>query len=57
MIIKSLTTQENPFNSTQDIREWIARRNREVTVNVEQIPFSEMKMWHSDADGSMHHGW
>lgn len=55
MIIKSLTTQENPFNSTQEIREWIARRNREVTVKVEQIPFSEMKMWYSDEDGSIHH--
>lgn len=55
MIIKSLTTQVNPFNSTQEIREWIARRNREVTVKVEQIPFSEMKMWHSDEDGSIHH--
>ena len=44
MIIKSLLTSENPFNSTDEIREWIKRRNREVTVNVEQIPFSEMKM-------------
>ena len=55
MIIKSLITQANPFNTTQEIREWIARRNREVAVKVEQIPFNEMKMWHSDYDGSIHH--
>ena len=55
MIIKSLLTKENPFNSTQELREWIKRRNREVTVNVEQIPFAEMNMWHSDEDGSIHH--
>ena len=42
MIIRSLTTLENPFNSTKEIREWIARRNREVTVDVKQIPLSEI---------------
>ena len=55
MIIRSLTTQENPFNSTQEIREWIGRRNREVTVNVEQIPFCELRCWHSEEDGSIRH--
>ncbi|MBQ3656335.1 MAG: NDP-hexose 2,3-dehydratase family protein [Bacteroidales bacterium] len=55
MIIRSLTTNYNPFNSTDEIREWIKRRNREVTVDVRQIPFSEMKNWHSASDGSLHH--
>ena len=55
MIIKSLLTNETPFNSTEDIRKWIERRNKEVDVKVEQIPFAEMKMWHSDEDGSIHH--
>ena len=55
MIIKSLLTKKNPFNSTEELREWIKRRNRDVTVNVEQIPFAEMKMWHSDEDGSIRH--
>ena len=27
----------------------------EVTVSVERIPFEEMKSWHSEADGSLHH--
>lgn len=55
MIIKSLLTENNPFNSTEDLKKWIVQRNREVEVKVEQIPFSELKMWHSEPDGSMHH--
>ncbi len=55
MIIKSLLTNENPFNSTDAIREWIKRRNRQISVCVQQIPFAEMKMWQSEEDGSLHH--
>lgn len=55
MIIKSLLTQSNPFNSTEELIEWIARRNREVEVQVDRIPFDQMKKWHSDPDGSLHH--
>lgn len=55
MIIRSLLTNTNPFNSTEDIRQWIENRNREVEVKVERIPFSDMKLWHSDADGCIHH--
>ena len=55
MIIKSLLTNDNIFNSTEELKSWIERRNREVEVKVEQIPFSQMKMWHSDPDGSIRH--
>lgn len=55
MIIKSLLTENNPFNSTQELKEWIEQRNREVTVKVEQIPFAQLDKWHSEADGSLHH--
>lgn len=55
MIIKSLLTENNPFNSTVDIKSWIEQRNREVEVEVEQIPFEKMKMWHSESDGSIRH--
>lgn len=55
MIIRSLLTNKNPFNSTEEIKAWIERRNREVEVKVEKIPFVEMKMWHSEEDGSIHH--
>lgn len=55
MIIRSLLTNKNPFNSTEEIKAWIERRNREVEVKVKKIPFAEMKMWHSESDGSIHH--
>ena len=55
MIIRSLLTNKNPFNSTKEIKQWIERRNREVEVNVEKIPFADMKMWHSEPDGSIRH--
>lgn len=55
MIIRSLLTNKNPFNSTEEIKKWIERRNREVEVKVEKVPFSEMKGWHSEEDGSIRH--
>lgn len=55
MIIRSLLINENPFNSTKEIRQWIEDRNKEVDVKVERIPFSEMNMWYSGNDGSLHH--
>ncbi len=55
MIIKSLLTEDNPFNTTEEIKGWIEQRNREVEVKVEKIPFHQMKMWHSEPDGSLHH--
>ena len=55
MIIRSLLTENNAFNSTKELKEWIEQRNREVTVKVEQIPFSELKKWYSKEDGSVHH--
>mgnify|MGYP000829905404 FL=1 len=55
MIIKSLLTEENKFNSTTEIKTWIEQRNRDVEVKVEKIPFSQLKMWHSEPDGSIHH--
>lgn len=55
MIVRSLLTEENPFNSTDNIREWIIQRNKEVVVDVKRIPFNEMKSWHSSDDGSISH--
>lgn len=55
MIIKSLLTEENPFNSTKEIKEWIERRNREIVVKVDKIPFKQLNMWYTADDGSLHH--
>ena len=49
-LVRSLLTEENPFNSTGDVIDWIANRNREVGVSVEEIPFAAMKGWHFDGE-------
>lgn len=54
-MIHSLLTTDNPINSTESLREWIAQRNREVKVDVQLIPFREMLGWHIDTDGSLRH--
>ena len=47
-LIASLLTTENPFNSTDEVVAWIERRNREVVVQVDEVPFAELKGWHFD---------
>lgn len=54
-MINSLLTQNNIFNSTADILEWIQKRNREVSVDVNRVPFREMSDWFIDSDGCLHH--
>ena len=55
MIIRSLLIKENLFNSTEEIKTWIKKRNEEVKVEVRKIPFSSMEKWYSKKDGSLHH--
>lgn len=55
-LIRSLLTTNNPFNSTDEVLDWIERRNREVEVSVEEIPFSQLKGWGFDsATGNLCH--
>lgn len=54
-MFKSAITCENRFNTTEEITNWIINRNREVFVDIQQIPFSEMKQWYQDEDGSLRH--
>lgn len=55
MILRSLLTKANPFNSTDDIKLWINDRNQEVKVNIEKIPFNQMVRWRVNPDGSLSH--
>ena len=54
-MIHSLLTTDNPINSTESLRQWIEQRNREVQVDVQLIPFSEMQGWYVDEEGSLRH--
>ena len=55
-LLKSLLTTKNPFNTTDEVLAWIKRRNREVEVSVEGVPFSQLKGWGFDpATGNLCH--
>lgn len=54
-MIRSLLTTDNPFNGSEELKDWILRRNQEVSVEVNPIPFSEMAGWHIDEDGCLRH--
>ena len=52
---KSAITAKNIFNNTEEILSWIKNRNNEVSVNIKQIPFSEMDNWYQDKEGCLRH--
>ena len=55
-LMESLLTTENPFNSTDEVVTWIERRNREVVVQVDEVPFASLRGWHFDeATGNLVH--
>ena len=43
--LRSALTEENPFNSTQEIIHWLELQNSLVTVNIETISFSQLEKW------------
>lgn len=51
----SAVTSINIFNNNDEIIEWIQNRNKEITVNIKQIPFSEMENWYQDKNGCLRH--
>lgn len=54
-MINSLQTKDNIFNSTEEILSWIEHRNKEVSVEIQTIPFCKMEGWYEDADGCLRH--
>lgn len=54
-MIKSLLTEQNPFNTSEELSDWINLRNQEVGVDVQLIPFNQMKGWHIDEEGCLRH--
>ena len=49
LFLHSALTLENPFNTTQEILEWVQKRNRQIAVSVKRIPFESMRSWSIDA--------
>lgn len=50
LFLQSALTLENPFNSTQEVLEWVQERNKQVKVRVERIPFVQLTSWAIDAE-------
>ena len=56
LFLRSALTTENPYNSTEQVLDWIREQNRKILVNVRQIPFADMlPMWQFDGDGNLRH--
>ena len=56
VFLRSALTMENPYNSTEQVLEWIREQNRKILVNVRQIPFADMlPMWQFDTEGNLRH--
>lgn len=47
-LIKSWSCREGNVNSTQEILDWVDRRNKTLTVSIEKIPFPKDGFWYLD---------
>ena len=50
--LQSALTEENPFISTKEVKNWLKLKNSEVHVEVEQIEFSKLDNWSFGSDCS-----
>jgi len=56
VFLRSALTMNNPYNSTEQVLDWIREQNRKIEVNIRQISFKEMEpMWQFDAEGNLRH--
>lgn len=52
----SSLTEFNPFNTTEEVREWLRQMNEIEFFSVEKVPLSELKDWEfSDTTGDLQH--
>lgn len=52
LFLKSAFSFNNPFITTQSVINWVKDQNDLVSVRVNKIPFSDLKLWHFDNDYS-----
>lgn len=53
--IISAMSERNPFNSTNEVIDWLKEQNRRIKVNVNQVKFSDLKGWHFDENYNLRH--
>lgn len=54
-MLNSLLSTQNIFNSSKELLSWIQRRNQEVSVDIQRIPFNELEGWYVDDEGGIRH--
>lgn len=47
-LIRSWSCKEGNVNTTQEILDWVNKRNKTLTVNIEKIPFPKDGFWYLD---------
>jgi oxidase EvaA len=52
LFLKSALSFDNPFINTQAVINWVKEQNNYVSVQINKIPFSDLKLWHFDNDNS-----
>ncbi len=52
LFLKSALSFDNPFINTQAVINWVKDQNNFVSVEINKIPFSDLKLWHFDNDNS-----
>ncbi len=48
LIIESLLTQDGPGGTVEDTLAWIKKRNQEVVVRINKVPFKALSNWSFD---------
>ena len=53
--LRSALRLENPYVRTEEVLDWLRRRNDEVDVDIRLVPFGSLQDWHMDEGGSIRH--
>lgn len=52
LFLKSALSFDNPFINTQAVINWVREQNNNVSVEINKIRFSDLKLWHFDNHNS-----
>ena len=56
IFLKSAFSFDNPFITTDEVINWVKEQNKQVLVEINKIPFSELNFWQFDNDYTrLHH--
>jgi oxidase EvaA len=53
LFLKSAMVEENSFNSTLKVIEWVKQRNESIKVSVDKVAFSELDGWSLDSSAGV----